>query len=216
VLEKEQLYETGNFLSSPKEVKEDSLKEEKEEPSEKIDTLDNEKTESEEKTESFNDSDSLPYETVSVWNKSRLLLILGFLIVLTALLGGLIYLQQTHQSLITLSKPTPTPTEAPIPTPTPQAVAKSDLSVEVRNGTGTPGQAATVKGLMEGIEYENVTTGNADNTDHTQTEVVFSSKVSADQQKEIKDLLLKSFEAVTTSVENAATKDIVVTTGTEK
>jgi hypothetical protein len=115
-----------------------------------------------------------------------------------------------------LSKPTPTPTEAPTPTPTPREVSKSDLSVEIQNGTGTPGQAATVKGLLEGIEYSNITTGNADNTDHTETEVIFSSRVSSSQQQEVKDILLKSFEAVTTSVDKSASTDIVITTGTQK
>ncbi len=205
ILEKERLYETGNFLQSG---------EEKQETIEKIPDID-EVTSDE--LSSLEDSNStLPFETVSTWNTSRLLLILGFLVVLTVLLGGLIYLQQTHQGLVGFTKPTPTPVATPTATPIPQEVAKSELSVEVQNGTGTPGQAATVKGLMEGIEYSNITTGNADNTDHEQTEVVFSDKVDDKKQQEIKELLLKSFSAVTTSVDKSATTDIVIITGSEK
>ncbi len=48
------------------------------------------------------------------------------------------------------------------------------------------------------------------------TEVVFSSKVSQKQQQEIKDLLLESFTAVTTSIDPAAIIDITVITGTVK
>ena len=113
-------------------------------------------------------------------------------------------------------QPTPTPTEAPTPTLVPKEVPKASLKVEVQNGTGTPGQAARAKGLMEGLEYSNVTTSNADNTDHKNTEVIFSQKVSDAQQKEIKELLLKSFSVVTTKVDQAATTDILITTGTEK
>lgn len=205
VLEKERLYETGNFLGG---------NEEKPETIEKIADLDEMKDDEISPVDSG--TSQLPFETVSTWNTSRLLLVLGFLVVLTVLLGGLIYLQQTHQGLVGFTKPTPTPVATATPTPTPQEVAKSELSVEVQNGTGTPGQAATVKGLMEGIEYSNITTGNADNTDHEQTEVVFSSKVDDKKQQEIKEVLLKSFSAVTTSLDKAATTDIVIVTGTEK
>ena len=206
ILEKERLYETGNFLQKSVE---------KQERLEKIDD-----------PEEMNDAgieeglgknnESLPFETVSTWNTSRLLLVLGFLVILTIFLGGLIYLQQNHQGLLNLTKPTPTPIASPTPTPTPPVVAKSELSVEVQNGTGTPGQAATVKGLMEGIKYTSITTSNADNTDHEQTEVVFSGRVDDEKQQEIKEVLLKSFSAVTTSVDKSATNDIVITTGTEK
>lgn len=205
ILSKEELYEAGNFLEINNIQDNESEKKEKIEFAEK-NTPD----------EAVEDTSIAPYETITFWNKSRLLLILGFLIVMTGLLGGLIYLQQTHQSILPMAKPTPTPTEAPTPTPTPPAVAKSDLTVEVQNGTGTPGQAAKAKGLMEGLEYTKITTGNADTTDHETTEVVFSSKVSESQQKEIKDLLLKSFNVVTTKVNPSATTDILITTGTEK
>jgi len=206
ILGKEKLYETGNFLEDS-EVKEESI-----EKMEEVDNIEDEKDE-----DNFSKEDtSLPYETVSSWNSSRLLLILGFLVVLTFFLGGLIYLQQTHNGLLSITKPTPTPIQAPSSTPTPVLVAKPDLSVEVQNGTGTPGQAATVKGLMEGLEYTDIETGNADNTDHEQTEVTFSGKVDANKQQEIKDILLKSFSAVTTSVDKSQVKDIVVITGTEK
>jgi len=207
ILEKEKLYETGNFLQSTQE---------KVQIVEKIeDPIDITEGKLEEDLGKGNGG-SLPFETVSTWNTSRLLLILGFLVVLTFFLGGLIYLQQSHQGLLTLTKPTPTPTIAPLPTPTPQEVSKSDLSVEVKNGTGTPGQAGTVKSLMEEIGYSDITTGNADTTDYEQTEVVFSAKVSEADQKEVKETLLESFSAVTTSVDKSATSDIVITTGTEK
>ncbi len=211
ILEKEQLYEAGNFLDEKDFVSppsDDAPKKEKIDFSEPV-----EEVASKDET---SDTKLPPYETVTIWNKSRLLLILGFLVVLTVLMGALIYMQQTHQGLTLLSKPTPTPTEAPTPTPTPQEVSKADLTVEVQNGTGTPGQAAKAKGLMEGLEYTKVTTANADSTTHDTTEVVFSSKVSESQQKEIKSLLLKSFKVVTTKVDPSAATDIVITTGTEK
>jgi len=206
ILEKERLYETGNFLQ---------MNDEKQEKIEKIDDPDEEMSSGVEADLGKSD-EFLPYETISRWNTARLLMILGFLVILTIFLGGLIYLQQNHQGLMSLSKPTPTPIVSPTPTPTPQVVAKSELSVEVQNGTGTPGQAATVKGLVEGIGYSKITTANADNTDHEQTEVVFSVRVDDKKQQEIKEVLLKSFSAVTTSVDKSATTDVVITTGTEK
>jgi hypothetical protein len=111
---------------------------------------------------------------------------------------------------------TPTPQSSPTPTEAPEETAKSDLKVSVQNGTGTAGQAGKVKALLEGIEYTEIEIDNADSSDHEKTEVVFSSKVSEKQQQEIKDLLLESFSAVTTSIDPAASTDIVVITGAAK
>lgn len=211
ILEKESLYASGDFLTKS---------EDKEEMEGKVGKLEEKEDDKEKEavTPAKDEPKSLPFETVSVWRTGRLLLVLGFLVVLTVLLGGLIYLQQNHQSLITISKPTPTPTKEPTPTPTPQLVDKSKLSIEVINGTGTPGQAAMVKGLMEGIEYSDIKTSNAEDADQKQTKVVFSKKVDNKKQEEIKGLLLKSFSAVTTSTDSSgsASADITITTGTEK
>lgn len=102
------------------------------------------------------------------------------------------------------------------PTPTVEPVAKADLSIQVLNGTGTVGQAGKVESALADIEYENVETGNAEDTNMTETTIVYSSRVSQEQLDEIETTLKELFETVTT--EKAATDpefDIVITTGGE-
>lgn len=102
------------------------------------------------------------------------------------------------------------------PTPTMEPIAKADLSIQVLNGTGTVGQAGQVKAALEDIEYVNVETGNADETDMTETTIVYSDRVSQEQLDEIKRILEKLFASVTTEKASADPEfDIVITTGGE-
>lgn len=156
------------------------------------------------------------YRKVTAWNVSRLLIILGFLIVLTILMGGLIYVQYLHVSgLSKQAESTVVPTQIPTPT----TIAEEDpvnLKVVVINGTGIAGQAGRVKDLLFEAGYTDATTENSETKDSQKTEIVFSLKVSEKQQSEIKELLLKTFAAVTSKIDTAADKDIQITTGEEK
>jgi len=72
-------------------------------------------------------------------------------------------------------KPTATPTRVP-PSPTPQAsptpdLDRSDLSIEVLNGSGEPGVAGDAEELLEDLGYELIETGNADSYDYDQIQV---------------------------------------------
>ena len=112
--------------------------------------------------------------------------------------------------------PTPTPAPTSTPTPTPLPFDKSEISVSVLNGTGTPGQAGSIKQIMTDLGYNNVETGNAENTDNTTTTVTFSNKVPKNIQTEMVTELQKIFTKVTSSTDSNASSDIVVTTGEEK
>jgi len=169
--------------------------------------------------DSISASSKNTYRITESWNTTRLVLILGFLIALTAILGTLIYLQMNRfqlpgkQATVT---PSSTVSPTPVPTVSPQETVKSELTVVIKNGTGTAGQAGIVKTLLEGIEYSSIETENADSSDFEKTEVVFSDKVTKTQQQEIKDLLLQTFVAVITSIDPSASTDITVTTGVAK
>lgn len=208
ILTKEELYEDGNFL-----VNENAS------PVSSVNAEIKEETSDQEKVEPVLAPTKNTYKITESWNTARLVLILGFLIALTAILGSLIYLQMNRfqlpgkQATVT---PSPVVSLTPIPTGSPQETAKSELTIVIKNGTGTAGQAGKVKALLEGIEYTEIETDNADSSEHEKTEVVFSSKVSQKQQQEIKDLLLESFNVVTTSIDPAVSTDITVITGTAK
>ncbi len=91
--------------------------------------------------------------------------------------GGGVWLISGGSTNLGLSKPKPTatPTETPT-TPTPEAsptpqLERSDLSLEVLNGSGEPGAAGDAQAVLEDLGYENIEAGNADSYDYDQTEV---------------------------------------------
>lgn len=209
MLKQKELYKVGDFLSE--------VTTEEEKIPEKAELSIDETKKEENEVVSPVDEVTLGevYTKQSRWNTARLLVVLGFLIVLTMLMGGLIYFQQMR-SQGSNNAPEASQAVTPTPTPLPKEVAKTDLKVSIENGTGTAGQAGKVKDLLSGIGYSTITTGNAESNDHDKTEITFSSQVSATQQQEIKNLLLATFTAVTTKVDNQATDDITIITGSEK
>ncbi|HVZ58398.1 MAG TPA: LytR C-terminal domain-containing protein, partial [Patescibacteria group bacterium] len=175
MLKSEDIYPIGNFLSetSTPDTTEEKSPSPEPEPESSGDAI--EKEQEEEKKEEVKEDKEAPQESSSedtaassaaiyskrtVWNSSRLLVVLGFLIILTVLMGGLIYFQyyRTNKSGPTLhmisTRPTPTSAPTPTATPTPVQTAKEDLTVSILNGTGTPGQAGEVKDILANNGYK--------------------------------------------------------------
>lgn len=73
------------------------------------------------------------------------------------------------------ARPTPTKTVNKIvPTPTVEMkveIKRSELVVQVLNGSGVRGEAAKAKDFLEGLGYKDVATGNADRDDYEGTSV---------------------------------------------
>jgi hypothetical protein len=125
----------------------------------------------------------------------------------------------TSKSIPFFPKPTPTPTQTPTPspTPTPSLLNKSDIKVQVLNGTGIAGQAGLVKTQLTSLGYSSITTGNASSQSNTTTLVVFDNRVSKSDQTDIITSLQKLFSKVTpSSTTTSASSDIVITTGSKK
>lgn len=122
---------------------------------------------------------------------------------------------QVKGDLNELSTPMPAQTPEPTPTPTPSAVKKSELKISVLNGTGTPGDAGFLKDELEGLDFEDITAGNADDQTQKVTTVVFSKEVSEDVKDEIETLLNDLYEEVEIETRTVTTTfDIEITTGT--
>ena len=109
-----------------------------------------------------------------------------------------------------ITTPTPQPTITPTPTPD---FDKSSVTVQILNGTGTPGQAGAAKELFTSDGYSDVETDNAENTDNTTATVNFSEKIPKNIQNDIVTMLEKTFKTVSISKKSSASFDIVVTTG---
>lgn len=144
-------------------------------------------------------------------------LLTGIAVVCGSIFFAILYfnLVKLPTSLPGVASPTPTPLPTSTPAPTPE-FDKSAVTVEVLNGTGTPGQAGSVKTSIEGLGFSDIETGNAEDSDNTTTTVTFSDKVPKTIQEEIINELEKTFEKVTSSEDANAATDIVITTGEEK
>jgi hypothetical protein len=81
--------------------------------------------------------------------------------------GGL----RAPQDSVDNSQPSPTPT------PTPIDINKSEVKIELLNGTGIPGEASLVQSELEELGYDNIEVGNADDQDNDETVVTFSSEL---------------------------------------
>lgn len=75
---------------------------------------------------------------------------------------------------------TPTPTPKPVKakvTPTPKiTVARSSVTVEILNGSGTAGLAGSLETELEDLGYKIESVGNAENFDYTKTLIIAPSK----------------------------------------
>lgn len=115
--------------------------------------------------------------------------------------------------------PTPAATETPAPSPTPDAepVDKSEISIEVLNGTGVPGEAGYLQGELEDLGFEDITAGNADDQDATETVATYSRELSAEVADEITERLEELYETVRTRRATISGDfDVSITTGTRK
>jgi hypothetical protein len=58
------------------------------------------------------------------------------------------------------------PTEVPTATPVPVDFDRAKFSIQVLNGSGVSGAAGSIETFLEGLGYENIEIGNADNSDY--------------------------------------------------
>ena len=121
------------------------------------------------------------------------------------------------------SFPTPETTRTPSPTPSaspsasPKAVDKSAIKVEVLNGTGIPGEAGFLQTELKKLGFTDITAGNADQQDQTETIVTYSRDLSADVADELTAKLEELYTTVKTRKATLSGDfDISITTGPRK
>ncbi|KKP48230.1 MAG: hypothetical protein UR39_C0001G0025 [Candidatus Woesebacteria bacterium GW2011_GWA1_33_30] len=106
---------------------------------------------------------------------------------------------------------TETATSTPVSSPSP--VKKSEVSIEIQNGTGIPGEAAYLQTQLKALGYSDITAGNANSTDNTITTVTFSKTLFQTVQDEIKKELEKIYKEVSVKTSTTQKSDVVIVTG---
>ncbi len=145
-----------------------------------------------------------------------------FLVVVGAVGGWQIYsriqlrssIEKDLNTVDVAKKAKVTPTQ--IPTPTVVGKPKENLKVEIQNGTGTPGQAKKVQGIVSDLGYKQIEAKNAESTDNADTIVSFSPNISSSDKQELLATLKKTFKKVVSKdLPESSTSDILIVTGAE-
>lgn len=93
--------------------------------------------------------------------------------------------QEASPSATAKSRPTPSPKTTPKPSA--QPINEDNLKIQILNGSGKKGDALTAKSLIQTEEFE-ITTGNADNFDYTQTTIDYKEDYKTTASQFVKTL----------------------------
>src|SRR5260221_53902 len=151
-------------------------------------------------------------------------LIFIIIIIFLLFIGGITFLvfkssRTTGEEPVPTESGLPEPTSSPAssPTPTPVAINKSDVKIQVLNGTGVAGEAGVLQSALTALGYKKIDVGNASDTSATNTSVIFSSTLPSDIVSEITTKLKAMYVTVdASSSSTGSTYDVKVTTGPRK
>ncbi|MFA5136165.1 MAG: LytR C-terminal domain-containing protein [Patescibacteria group bacterium] len=161
-----------------------------------------------------------PYQNQQKKEKKTTAVIVAVVFVLVAaIIAGVLWARRPQNTAQVDTSPTVAVQETePTPTEKPQ-IEKSSVTIQVLNGTGTPGQAGIVVDALEeaGYDTDNIKSGNADEYDYTETTI--SARSGFDEiVDDIRDTLEPTFENITfdsSELDDESEFDIVIVTGGE-
>ena len=140
--------------------------------------------------------------------------ILPLIVALIFLVGGFLIIRGSSTET---PDATPTPfgqdLVTPSPTETPEPVDKSEIEIEIFNGTGIAKEASYLQGKLRDLGFTQIETGNAEDQDQTATKVTFSSSVPEAIVDEITEELEDIYEDVDTSTSSSLDVDVQIITG---
>jgi hypothetical protein len=168
-----------------------------------------------EETETEVESDTTEDESLSSfsWKKVFLYTIiaagLGFLI-----LGGVFFLYK-NANLNFLNQAEKKEIVLPSITPKPTAVKvdKEAYEIQVLNGSGIEGEAASVQELLEDEGFKVGAIGNADNSDYTKTQILATEDVENEYTDELQKALEKRGPVEVEKAPSTQTEKVVVIVG---
>ncbi|OGM05684.1 hypothetical protein A2125_00160 [Candidatus Woesebacteria bacterium GWB1_43_5] len=152
----------------------------------------------------------------------KLFIILIPIVLVGILFGGFIYLQKNVPPLVDVNDGGLLLT--PTPTPSPESAAQKEtevdlksLKVEVRNGSGMPGEATRVSDILKNSGFEIIETKNADSFDFKETEVRLKEKYAPEVLEIIAKALSGDYEVIQSDfLDKEARFDIVIVVGQKK
>jgi hypothetical protein len=103
-------------------------------------------------------------------------------------------------------------------TPTPKKVQidRSEVEIEVLNGTGIAKEASYLQGKLRDLGYTEIETGNASDQDYEEAIVTFSSSLAEEAVDEITEELEDIYPELETKTSKSLDVDVQVITGLRK
>jgi len=142
------------------------------------------------------------------------IIVVIFVIIALLALGWFFLIRPSGESIVEERiTPTPLVMGEETPTPTKEEINRKGVKIQVLNGTGTKGAAASLKEKLEELGYSDVKVGNAPNQDYTFTEVTFDEKVAQGIRSEIEKLLEDNYKDVEVKEKSLEDFDVVIITG---
>lgn len=175
------------------------------------------------------DSDLPPVET----EKKKNLFVYFIIIVFVTFVFGLAFIVGAYYALqnknislsevpqlFTLGEPTPAPelTKKPSPTATPKPVDLSAYTIKVLNGSGITGEAAKLKTALIDEGFKVTSTGNADLSDYTKTQVVVNDNVDDAFVEKLEEFLGETYSVSSSAPAGSTSQgaDVTITIGSQK
>jgi hypothetical protein len=160
-------------------------------------------------------------QTSKPGKKAKPWVIVLMLLAIVLMVGGILYFLGSRGQN---AEPSPSPegqiesvaTFEPEPTETPMPVNKEEISIQILNGTGIPGEATYLQGQLRDLGFTEIEVGNADKQDYEDTQVTYSSDVSSEAMDELTSELESIFQNVDTSRGSVGSYDIQIITGLRK
>ena len=149
---------------------------------------------------------------------NKLLAIVVIILIIVGVAALIYFKAGQGESEETTEELTPTVTEErPTSTPVPTIfVDKSEVSIQVLNGTGISGQAGYLQDKLEGLGYDSIEVGNADDDDYSETKVTFDENLPDEIKDEITDELKGIYQDVDFDTEDLDDFDIEIIAGLRK
>lgn len=126
--------------------------------------------------------------------------------------------QDNNSGTLATSTPWPVMSPTPQPTATPEAIDYSKYSVQILNGSGTPGEAAKVQTSLISLGFKKFQTGNAKSFTYKTTQIQNKKDTPAEVMTKIKDTLSKTYdvEVIATALSASEKNDVIIIIGSSK
>ena len=148
-------------------------------------------------------------------SKKGLIFIILVVLALLGIAGWYLFSKNKTSDSISNITPSASITEA-TSTPTEEPVDKSEIQIEILNGTSISGEASKLKTTLAELGYTNIEVGNASSSDYVTTEVTFKSSVPDEVQDEITDELESIYAEVDVNKASIGEKDVQIIIGYRK